>query len=354
MPCRNYRFGFTLIELLVVIAIIAILIGLLLPAVQKVREAASRMKCQNNLKQIGLAVHNYHDANDRLPLFSFAARGHGDGAVPPTPNGVNKHFGAFIQILPFVEQDPIAKLYEPTLSWSSTVDGNGDGITNKMLTSQPMPLYLCPSMVVPSVVQYGAYSSYAWSRGNFEHSVDASGTPTTGWTADDGAIASAFVSPPVGAPTGTLGSFRYIKLLAITDGTSSTFMAGEKHYTLEGYNFTSGSAPDGSSLVGLPCKGRTNWVFPHPGQDTSDGTTNSPMNSKLGLLAATDPATYPNDNSASAWWRKTGFSAFRSNHTGGCNFVFCDGSVKFVRDRVDMPTYKALGSRAGGEVISDF
>ncbi|MFO0800707.1 MAG: DUF1559 domain-containing protein [Gemmataceae bacterium] len=342
--------GFTLIELLVVIAIIAILIGLLLPAVQKVREAAARAKCSNNLKQMALAVHNYHTATDRLPPFSFAPRGHGDGATPPTPGGVTKHFGIYIAILPYIEQDPMARQYDPALSWSSTVDNNGDGVTNAMLTTRPLPLYTCPSMPAPGNPQYGAYAGYAWSRGNFQHALDASGAVTSGWTPDDGAIASAFVSPPPGSPTGTPGSFRYVRLQDVLDGTSSTFMAGDKHYTLKGYTYTSGTGPDGTPLAGLACYGRTNWVFPHPGQDTADGTTNSPMNGTV----VVDKTMAPDDNSPGAWWRRTAFSAFRSVHSGGVNFVFCDGSVKFVRDGIAMPTYQALGSRAGGEIVGDF
>jgi len=351
------RKAFILIELLVVIAIIAILIGLLLPAVQQVREAAARTKCANNLKQIGLAVHNYHASEGRLPPFSYAARGHGDGKTPTLPDGIGyKHYGAFLIILPYLEQDAIARSYDPMLAWNSTVDNDGDGITNAMLTNKPLPTFLDPSMSVPVNNRYAAYSSYAWSRGNFEHMTDSSGSVrTTGasvWTEDDGALASAYVSPAPGSPPEDLGSFRHVKLTDVTDGTSSTFLAGEKHYTLKDYNYPASStatAPDGSPLAGKPFSGQTNWVFPHPGQDTADGTTNVAMNT----TTVVEKATGPDDNSPNAWWRRTGFSAFRSNHKGGCNFVYCDGSVKFLRDTISMPSYKALGSRNGGDHVTE-
>ncbi|MBN9118750.1 MAG: DUF1559 domain-containing protein [Planctomycetes bacterium] len=379
------RKAFTLIELLVVIAIIAVLIGLLLPAVQKVREAAARMKCQNNLKQIGLAMHNYHDARDRLPPFSYAPRGHGDGgtpALPPEAQG-SKHFGVFIQILPYLEQDPIAKLYDPTKSPTSAVP-NADGVTtNRSLIAKPLAVFLCPSMPTPAANYYGSVSGYAACRGNFQYYEYPTGTPlTTGWTPDDGAIASAYVTPPPpwtsadGKPPVASG-WRYVRLTDVTDGTASTFLAGDKAYNIQGATWTAGDSTTyggSGTMAGAPCTGNTNWGYSHPGSDSADGTTNSPMNTRVfvaksaattfGSGGGTDgkftPSTVngslltgPDDNSPGAWWRVTGMSAFRSLHTGGCNFVFCDGSVRFVRESITMTTYKALGSRNGGEVIGN-
>jgi prepilin-type N-terminal cleavage/methylation domain-containing protein/prepilin-type processing-associated H-X9-DG protein len=378
--------AFTLIELLVVIAIIAVLIGLLLPAVQKVREAAARMKCQNNLKQIGIAMFSYESANGRFPPFSYAPRGHGDGSTPALPPGVaQKHFGVFLQILPYIEQDPLATKYDRTKGPTDTTS-NGNGYTNQMVISSPIPLFLCPSMPTPPSYYYGSYSSYAACRGNFQYYQNAGGSAiTNAWTEDDGAIASAYVTPapsawPAGATSPPIAAgWRYITILSITDGTSNTLMAGDKHYTIQGATWTSGNGAamgfggSGALTSGMTFTGDTNWSYSHPGSDTTDGTTNSPMNSKYLYTMGAKPTfstgahtdgvfnpstvsgttlTAPDDNSAGAWWRLTAQSAFRSSHTGGCNFVFADGSVHFIRDSIDMVTYKSLGSRNGGEVIN--
>lgn len=379
---RPYR-AFTLIELLVVIAIIAVLIGLLLPAVQAAREAARRMQCANNLKQIGLAFHHFHDSKDRFPPFSYAPRGHGDGGVPALPPEAagSKHFGAFLQLMPYIEQDPLARKYDAAKSPTSVDDPDGDGVTNRSLISTPIAVLQCPSSPPPGGYYYGSRSGYAVSRGNFQYyEYPAGSVMTNAWTPDDGAVPSAYVTPAPpwsGSSPPTASGWRYIGLRDFTDGTSNTLLAGDKGNTIKGSMWTAGDGAafgvGGSGpLAGIPFNGNTNWAYSHPGSDSADGTTNSPMNGKF-LVAKASSTTFgtgggtdgkftpssengvvktgPDDNSAGAWWRVTAQSAFRSSHPGGCNFVFVDGSVRFIKDTIAMPTYKALGSRGGGEVI---
>src|SRR5262245_56709620 len=164
------RRAFTLIELLVVIAIIAILIGLLLPAVQKVREAAARMSCGNNLKQIGLAIHNYHDVQKSLPNMSFCG-----GGIDDTNPGLQniffrfRHYPVAFELLPYVEQSNLQKQFNFNVAaTNNTAPGIPGGLTNLQLTTQtgPLKVFLCPSMPVPINPVYADYASYGWCRGN--------------------------------------------------------------------------------------------------------------------------------------------------------------------------------------------
>ncbi|MEZ6142708.1 MAG: DUF1559 domain-containing protein [Zavarzinella sp.] len=282
------RRGFTLIELLVVIAIIAILIGLLLPAVQKVREAANRASCYNNLKQIGIALHGYHDTRERFPNADTASFG-----------------SSFTELLPYIEQGNLERGYNHTLPPTTP--------PNNAVTSIPVKLYRCPSMVPPPNPIAGdvAWSSYVASVGNAHAWYNAAGS--------NGMIARLTT-----APNGT-------RMADITDGTSNTIAFGETNYRMPDYMYTSG--PNLGQLRG----GLGAWAWGYPGysfastfigQNTHLQTTNYGMIDRL--------------------------QSFRSDHSGGCNYLFGDGSVRMLRDGLALPTFQALSTRNGGEVPGEY
>jgi prepilin-type N-terminal cleavage/methylation domain-containing protein/prepilin-type processing-associated H-X9-DG protein len=319
------RYGFTLIELLVVIAIIAILIGLLLPAVQKVREAAARMSSQNNLKQIGLATHNFVGVNNSFPLANYYPQA--QTGNPPVWVSVDPNYhvvsSGWAVILPHLEQDNLARRYDPKLHPHDTTVVR-EGYTNKMVSDTPLKTYVAPADLPPALPPYPGWASYAWSSGNRRFlGIGQPGTGSDGFAPSDGVI--------VPGKEGVRVTFA-----AITDGTSNTLLAGEAHHTLKGYVYTSG--PN----AGRPRTGDTTWNYGHVYY--SYLTTTTPPNTHQVATWPYDPARIPED----------GKYAFRSVHPGGVNFVLCDGSVRFIRQSIPMPIYEALGSRAGGEVGGEF
>ena len=306
---RPRRSAFTLIELLVVIAIIAILIGLLLPAVQKVREAAARMKCSNNLKQLGLAVHGYHDANNQFPTNA----GPGYDYTPNAPNC----WSWLGRILPYVEQDA---LYQKCgIQTGATIASAGVWAASSVKTFQ------CPSdngldqprtdsdhlgssfnyggtPVPVGQTSYKGVCGYNWAWGNWQYAPDGNGN---GLDAGNGIFFRTDYTRP-------------LTLVKITDGTSNTFMVGEDVPSLN-----------------VHCS----WVFFNDGT----GTCAIPLN--YGISPNTDPG------GATDW---PNVYSFRSRHTNGANFAYADGSVHFVSSGIATGTYQALSTYAGSEVIPNY
>ena len=299
MPRR--RPAFTLIELLVVIAIIAILIGLLLPAVQKVREAASRIKCTNNLKQLGLACHNYHDAQKTLPPGYLALMPYSDGANDTAPG-----WGWAAFLLPYLEQD---NLYRQ-INFSQPVQ-------NSAAAQVVLPMLLCSSDIVPAT----SFSITGIASSPVATLAPCSYAATCGPDASD-----------VADPTG-LGAFyrnSQTRLTDITDGTSNTVMIGDRAWS-QALGVWAG-APAGAIM-------RAGVMNPWQ-------TATAPASCLV--LAHNNWINIRNDADG-------GLDDFSSNHTGGVNLLFADGSVHFLTS-ITSPgqihdDFQALGTRAGGEVI---
>jgi prepilin-type N-terminal cleavage/methylation domain-containing protein/prepilin-type processing-associated H-X9-DG protein len=320
--------GFTLIELLVVIAIIAILIGLLLPAVQKVREAANRSQCMNNLKQIGVAVHNYHDAYRKLP--------------PQTANNDNSCcYGTWqMAILPYVEQDNLWKAYVNfgnVLGTAQTYQQN----QNLLVTSQRLTLFTCPSDI-PAANKTGTYNGATYNITQHNYLVNVGNVDYA--QGGDGPLPD---TPPglqfLGAP---FSRNKQYNLTQITDGTSNTLMLAE---------IRQGQA----SGTDLDFRGLTWWAegsgfttYRTPNSPDVDHIANGsgapgcvpPAQNPLNAPCQAHPKPDPNWNAFAA----------RSRHTGGVNVTLCDGSVRFVSDTIAWATWQALGTSRGNEVIGDF
>ena len=341
-PCLSLgsspgRRAFTLIELLVVIAIIAILIGLLLPAVQKVREAAARMKCSNNLKQIGLALHSYHDAN------SFFPPGYADGNTNPasTPDSdVGPGWGWASFLLPHLEQSNLFT----QINFNQTV---GAGV-NALVSQQSLSVFQCPSdpyqqnfpvydSSFSTPIATVAHSNYVGCSGWVECFNGAGGSPQVGF-GDDG-LAGVFGS----GGRGVFYRNSRTNFAAVTDGTSNTIFAGERSGNHSPSTWT-GAVPGGRCPAWMATQPPSPYVPPPgPAYDNADfGEALVLAHCNATHLPSADFPIFDPDT-------------FYSMHTGqGANFLFGDGSVHFLTSNINPNTYQAMGTIAGGEVLSDY
>jgi prepilin-type N-terminal cleavage/methylation domain-containing protein/prepilin-type processing-associated H-X9-DG protein len=313
------RRAFTLIELLVVIAIIAVLIGLLLPAVQKVREAANRMNCLNNLKQLALAAHNFHDSRGRFP----------PGLVPVSQNGtpLAGRTTLFVELLPFLEQDNLYRRWDFT-NYSNNLAGGAEATAARVLK-----VLLCPSdsLEYPPLV-YQANFVGQWSWGNGTYSVGCYG-------GNAGTVGFTFLTAPP-SRDGVFFDYSHVRIADITDGTSSTFLFGERSHRDANFDsLTLQFDPTTYPLSSWGAWASAAWDWTSMGDVTLSAA--EPINWLVPALSA------PGDFS----WEWQRLCAFGSGHPGGANFAFADGSVRFLSDSTPLAQLQALSTRAGAEVV---
>jgi prepilin-type N-terminal cleavage/methylation domain-containing protein/prepilin-type processing-associated H-X9-DG protein len=292
------RHGFTLIELLVAIAIIALLIGLLLPAVQKVRESANRVRCENNLKQLGLALHHFHDNYGAFPA-GYLCR------VRPDPTATAPGWGWAAQLLPFLEQDALGRQIDLSVPVEDPA--------HRAVRTQGLRLFVCPSDR-----ETGVFTVQ-----------DAGGTPLADAATNSYAACYGAGGEIADDPAGGNGLFfrnSRVRFADVTDGTSNTLALGERA-ALFTQTPWAGAVSGGTTRVtpGAPVLGSA--VEAAPTQTLAH----------TGSHTINDPDADPDD--------------FFTPHAGVGNFLFGDGSVRPIHARLPLPILQALSTRAGGEVV---
>jgi prepilin-type N-terminal cleavage/methylation domain-containing protein len=331
------RQAFTLIELLVVIAIIAILIGLLLPAVQKIREAASRMKCSNNLKQLALGLHNYHSSLGEFPAGTINLSP-ASGAIDAgdDPNGRNGGGAVGIggpwicYILAHIEQDPLHRNFEKIRSERpEVVDwfGNATYATSAPIGDTHLKAMDCPSHPFTDENLANGTNMEHLARGNYAACYGKGGYGSR-FTNDD-SIGGAF------------GNNSKVRLDTISDGTSNTLLLSELKYRTPSATGPSYQDSRGVWTYGT-MGGNTFSAQTGPNSATPDGVWGCRNFPQEGMPCVQSGSPYRNM-----------FAAARSYHVGGVNSALADGSVRFVSNNISLTLWQAMGSRGGGEIVGE-
>lgn len=300
----NCKKGFTLIELLVVIAIIAILIALLLPAVQQAREAARRSQCKNNLKQIGLALHNYHETYRNFPpAFIYETDTNNCSGSPCN----DPSWAWSAMILPFIDQAPAYNSLEPGPTKLSQAISDAAKL---VILQNVIPVFRCPS-----------------DTGKNLSGLDISGEQTSrsNYPGVNGARNEVRLTDGQGIFGARNNS---VKIRDITDGTSNTIAVGER----------------ASKIIGNNNDSYTHWA----------GVRESNVNSSgwRGAFEVTGVTSYPINAAESVYWRYRGW--FSSMHQGGAHFLLGDGAIRFISENIDTTTYNDLSTINDGRVIGEF
>jgi len=316
------RRGFTLIELLVVIAIIAILIGLLLPAVQKVREAAARMSCSNNLKQLGLAMHNYEQTFQALPTGAEAKQGY--------------FIGWPGRVFPYIEQEAIIKKLatlsgnsDPLMVLMPIRFNNASGYGQDPVFTSPIKTFVCPSSELGGkspddpTASGGAIPWFGKEQGALHYRANCGAAGVDAKPGTQNAYAPYVAS-------GVIYPYSKTKLTDITDGTSNTMLFGE-----------TSSAKNRKVTLATAWGSIEPWCWGYYSYDPQGGTAGC-------LTIDSKFIRYPINYSGSYGVNDMPYT---SSHTGGAMFAFCDGSIRFLKDSTPVNLLQGIATRANGEVV---